>query len=196
MLDTREIERALAGTIKLMKRDSAGLYRFDRTTEGFWRSFWAILLVLPAFVLQVAGQWQFFAAHRPQAVPDHTWLLINECAALVAYWLLFPAAVLVIARLVGRETRFYAYITAANWSSVITTAVLAAPMALYLAGWATPAHAVIFTFAFVVLMAHFRWYLAKTALEVSGGVAALIVAIEAGLAILVVQPAAFAMAFG
>lgn len=196
MLDARDVERAIAGTYRLMRHERAALMVFDNTNEAFWRSFWALALVLPAFVVQIAGEWRMIEATRPDTLPDLGWFIANNVAGLVSYWLIWPAVILSVTRMLKVEPRFCHYMVVSNWTTVATSAVLAVPMALYIMGWALSSHAAVFSITFMIVIAHFRWYVARQALGVSAGVAALIVALDAALAVLIVQPTLVMMVLG
>lgn len=194
MLDAEEVERSLTASWRLLKHDVQGLQNYDVSIEGFWRSFGAVILALPAFVLQMAGQWRMLDAPGglSPASLDQTWFLTVQAIGMASNWLVWPGVAMLFARLLAVEGRYVAYMVAYNWSSVLTSTILAAPMALFLAGLALPAHAFAFTLAFLCVILHFRWFTARNVLGVSGGVAAVIVAADAMLTLVIVQAAGFA----
>ena len=54
MLNLAEIVRSVYGAWRLAHLDPAGMTYFDRTEEGFWRSFRVAILVAPAYALLIA----------------------------------------------------------------------------------------------------------------------------------------------
>src|SRR6478735_5509640 len=54
LITADEIARSLSGSLKLLNRDEEGLKAFEISIPAFWRSFGAILLTAPAFVVALA----------------------------------------------------------------------------------------------------------------------------------------------
>lgn len=196
MLRAAEVERSLAASWRLMRHETDSLSEFDRSIEGYWRSFLALALILPAFVVHMAGDWHMMRAAGILEGVELARFLSTQSAGLLVVWLGWPLAALGLVRLLGVEGRYLAYVTAYNWSSVLAAAILAAPMALYLMGWALPSHAFVFTLAFGAIVIHFRWFLARCTLGVSSGVAAIIATADVALTLAVVQATALALSAG
>jgi hypothetical protein len=180
---TEDAAKSLKGAIDLMQRRAEGMANFNFTQTGLKRSFAAIPLAIPAFIALVA-------AHRAQeglltpgaslfADSGPVWRAAVEFACiwvaplLVAFW---------VASLLNLRQRFAALVVAMNWTGVIAAAFLALPALLYALGFARESHAFVFGLAFLALVLHLQWFTAKHALGVSGGVAAIIVIGQLGLA--------------
>lgn len=189
MLRADEVERCLAGAFRLMRHDPGGIDHFDTTIEGYWRSFFALILVLPAFVIVMAGQWQMLIQPLLGAYPsvDLWHFLALHGAAMLVNWFAWAAAALILTRITGVERRYVPFMVAYNWSCVPTAAIIASPMVLYLMGWALPPHAFVFTLAFLCIVAHFRWFLARTVLGVSSGVAGVFVMMDGLITLTLLQ---------
>lgn len=114
-----EIRESLAGAGLVMLGRAEGLARFDLSVGGFWRSFSAILLILPLAALAIASE-RAVAARSGLAVPAFTaadfWA---NAAALAVDWIAFPLIFAVIAKPFGFAARYVAYIVARNWAAVV-----------------------------------------------------------------------------
>jgi hypothetical protein len=179
MLTADEVVRSLRGSFRLIQREADGLRAFDISIAGFWRSFAAIVLTLPAFVallaerrldagLLVSGSGLF----------DDGGLVVREALVFIAGWIGFPLVMIGFVRLMGLERRYVGYVVAYNWSTVIAAFVLAFPAALHVFGLATPALAAFYTFAFGIIVVQYRWFLARTALRITSGLAVLVVGLD------------------
>jgi hypothetical protein len=192
LLTADEVGRSLKGALRLLQREADGLLVLDTSVEGFWRSYAAILLTAPAFVAVLADKRVGLGLPAADLFGDSA-LVLCQAAAYLAAWIAFPVLMTGFARFMNLERAYPGYVVAYNWSNVIAAAMLALPAALHALGLATPAHALLYTAAFLLVLVHYRWFLARTALGVSNGLAALIVAIEivSQFAILMAARAAF-----
>src|SRR5690606_8518675 len=87
MISSAEIAVSMRGAVRLALRDPAGLAFFDTSIAGFWRSFMAAVLALPAYAL-------LLAARDESAGPplDDPGVLLVEGIAYVIGWFAFPNA--------------------------------------------------------------------------------------------------------
>ncbi|WP_028467511.1 hypothetical protein [Nisaea denitrificans] len=104
-----EIFRAVYGCWCLALGRPGAIDLFDRSETGFFRSFFAAVLVLPAFVLSdvVHGT----AAWLDGGVLD--W--ISYALRYAIYWLVFPLAACIIAEKVGVLDRILDLLVPYNW---------------------------------------------------------------------------------
>ncbi len=122
----------LSGAWAIMRGRPEGLGRLDLSVEGFWRSFGAIVLVLPFAVLAWLSQSLFPPA--PGELPadvTRAGMLLQGIGLLVD-WLAFPIVFAVLARPVGLSGRYVPFIVARNWATVLISAGVAAIHALHL----------------------------------------------------------------
>ena len=166
ILTADEVVRSLKGSFRLIQREADGFRAFDVSIAGFWRSFAAIVLTFPAFVALLAER-------RLDAG-----LVLREGLVFVACWIGFPLVMVGFVRLMGLERRYVGYVVAYNWSTVIAAFVLAFPAALHVFGLATPALAAFYTAAFGIIVVQYRWFLARTALCITSGLAGLVVGLD------------------
>lgn len=164
-----EIAASLLGALRLLRRDPRGLANFNMTDEGFWRSFFAIVLVLPlsAFAaIMIRENTEVSAA----AIASRT--SVN----LLLKWAAFTAVMLPFTRSLDLGHNYMRFITAYNWCSVIGAVCMMVPVLLLAMGM-LDVGAVLITLAHVILLAMlaYFWFVTREALETSGLVAAAVV---------------------
>jgi hypothetical protein len=150
MPDRKEVLGALYGAYRLAWFDAAGMTFFNLTVEGFWRSFFAAVLVAPAYA--VLG-----GLRIPAEDVNIALVFLIESIGYVLAWCAFPIAALVLTRLLGLDRNYVALIVAHNWSAVLGTLLVAAT-----------------TLAILV----YQWFVIRTALQTSGGVALMLLLVD------------------
>ncbi|MSO70935.1 MAG: hypothetical protein EXQ88_02810 [Alphaproteobacteria bacterium] len=162
MITTTEVAAALNGAWRLAQLDRRGMTLFEATPEGFWKSFVAAAIVLPGHAIFNFLEDKTIAAPLWREIA--VWLI-----AYVIGWVTFPLAMTGICDLIDRRARYVGYIVAANWCSVLQTALLI-PLAVLSAygGWAAT---LLYVIAFFAMLAY-DWYVARVALEIDGFTAA------------------------
>lgn len=117
MIDGDEIQRGLTGAWRLMLGRADGLRLLDVSADGFWNSFYAILVALPALIVS----WVAIAVELT-GQPDlgsRTGIVARLAIVDFGSWLL-PLVVLgLLARPAGLSGRFVPYVVASNWGSAI-----------------------------------------------------------------------------
>jgi hypothetical protein len=165
MISAREAAFALSGALRLARMDPGGLDHFDTTVAGYWRSFYAAVVVLPAYILLMV----FYAVLSPVDAGPVRWVVV-EAIAYVIEWTAYPLAMVTIARGLRCSDNYIRYIVAHNWANVLGV-VLFMPVAGLAA--INPA---LFGLVYMAMIAVFvyQWYVARTALEISGQEAAML----------------------
>lgn len=166
MVTVSEAVRSIYGAWRLARLDPGGMAWFDRSPEGAANSFSAAVLLLPFFIVLQGFQ---MAEDLDRLSPIH--VLIVEALSYVISWTAFPVAMITITRILRRNERFYDFLVAYNWSSVINVAVYFPVVVLGGLGlWpAALSQGLVLVATAAVLV--YQWYVIKTALNVSGGVA-------------------------
>lgn len=177
-----EVNRSLKGSLDLLYSRSEGLKAFDMSERGFWRSFTAIGLALPAYIVSVALERLRLGVLQPDD-PLLGSLSLDAVLAVgyLAGFLALPLAMIGIVRRLGLTDRYVPFVTVMNWISVIGLLTLSVPALLLLIGWATPALANLFAVAFAVLLLRMQWFATKATLGISGILAFGIVLLGLGL---------------
>ncbi len=182
IVTAEDVSRSLRGTVALLNRRMEGVRAFDMSEAGFWRSFGAIWLTLPAFVVMVALERRRLGlAQDGGPLLEASGLTALVALGHLAVFLAMPLAMIGIARRLGLTARYVPFVIVTNWIMAVEILVLAVPGSLLLVGWATPGLAGFFAACFLVVLLRVHWFAAKATLGVSGSVAAGITVLGIGL---------------
>jgi hypothetical protein len=177
-----EVNRSVRGTLDLLNRRVEGLKAFDMSEAGFWRSFAAIWLTLPAYVVSLAFERGRLGLLRPErSLLDDLWLDVAVAFGHVIGFLALPVAMIWVTRRLGLTQRYAPFVIVTNWINVVGLTILSVPAILLLIGWAPPALASLFTLAFAIIVVRLHWFATAVTLGVSGGLALAIVGLGLGL---------------
>ena len=171
-----DVNRSFKGMLALLNSRVEGLKAFDMSERGFWRSFTAIWLTLPAYIVSVALARQQLGFLQPeQSLFGNAWIDMVVALGHVASFVALPVAMIFIARRLNLTGRYVPFVIVTNWISVIGLLALSVPAILLLLGWATPPLASLFSLAFAVIVLRMQWFATKATLGLSGPVALAIV---------------------
>ncbi len=159
-----EIRRGLDGALAILRRDPAAMGRFDLSFDGFVRSFSALPLAWPAYVLLVLRR-----LRAEDATLSLPLLLLVETGGYVLAWLAFLLAAALVLKLLGETRRFVPLAVANNWAAVVQIHFLLA--ATVLAGALDPGAGAGLETAAVLAALVYQWLVVKTALDAPGSVA-------------------------
>ncbi len=169
-----EVQLAVGGALRLACGDRRGLGFFDTSIDGFWRSFRAALICYPLYLLLLG-----FRVAAPQwEASGIAPILVVETIAFVISWVAFPLLVLPLARWLGREDRFLAFMVAYNWSQIPQTVLFALVGLDGATGLLAPSAAQFTQLAAAVAVLVYEWYIARVALAVPGAQATLVVVVD------------------
>ena len=171
MLTLAEIGPAVYGAWRLAFFDPNGMRYFDQSLNGFWRSFRLAIWLAPVSFLgdaislsdrKIPGGWAGIGAAG--------WFRIGaaEIIGYVIAWTAFPLAAYYLTRLIDRSERYLGYIVADNWAGVIETPLFLITILIAHAGIFPAGYAQLFPTAARVLVLIYEWYIARTALNISG----------------------------
>lgn len=179
-LTAREVVYSIFGAYRLAMLDKTGLNYLDRSPEGAIRSFNAALIVLPAYaVLVVLRLWD--------VLPDVSLLrfVTVEGLAYVISWTAFPLAMFHISGLLDRSERYFDFLSAYNWSSVIQMGVYLPVVAVADSGLLPEGLDEGLVLGVTMLVLMYQWFIARTTLDINGGSAAGVVLLDMILAIFI-----------
>jgi len=174
-----EILRALYGAYRLARFDAAGLTFLDATPGGFWKSFFAAVLVAPLYAVLLAVR---LRADLPDVTVAR--FLAIESIAYVIGWVLFPLVMAAVARLIDRERHYIRYIVAYNWASVWQNAIYLPVAILAVAGTLTGGAGGLLALGALVVVLVYAWFVARTALDIPGPLAVPLVALDVVLGVM------------
>lgn len=177
---SREIVSSLYGSWRLAHFDRGGMSYFDTSIDGFWRSFFAALIVAPAYAVMLGLR---YAAAGEPGDPTHYGLI--EAISYLISWFFYPVVMHALTGLLDCRDRFVGYIVAYNWSLVLQNAVLV-PIAILNALGLIGADAagVLWLIAISAVLAYL-WFIARVGLAVPALTAVGIVSIDVLLSLLI-----------
>ncbi|MCB2102496.1 MAG: hypothetical protein KDE22_16585 [Rhodobacterales bacterium] len=168
-----QIANALYGAWRLALFDAGGMSHFERTVSGFWRSFFAVAVVMPLFLLVSAAQMDLIPGIRSEV----HYMAIRTLSFIIL-WLAFPVVISGVVRSLGRDERYIDFIIAYNWSQAVQNLVYLPLLMMILAGLIPAAVAPLLTTAAIAWSLIYTWYVARVALNISPLAAVGIVAID------------------
>ena len=180
-----EIKSSLYGAYRIARLDAGGLAHFNISVEGFWRSFFAAIVVAPAYVLLLLVRNTALQNQLGDSGPMPAEIsFAPEFITYVIGWITWPLIMLLVARLLGRTENFVPYIIVYNWANCIQVGLLL-PVAVLTRGSVFPPEiAGIIGVIVTGLVLFYLWFIARMVLGVKGWPAAGVVAIDILLGIL------------
>lgn len=169
-----ETRRALAGALILARGDARGLGCFDASIGGFWRSFRAGAICYPFYL--------GLTLSRLGAANASLRAVLIETIGYVVSWTAFPLIVLSLCRRLDRDDHFLGFMTAYNWCQVPQIVLFSAIALAEAAGLLTSPVAAGAGLAAAAAVLVYEWFVARVALDVAAGAAALVVAVDLLLA--------------
>jgi len=178
MPSSQEIVGSLYGAWRILRMDPAALGHFNQSIDGFWRSFFAIVLVLPIFAFVTYVGIDATPDEEAERVLARGPLVVIHALALLLAWAAFPAAMIWLSRMLGLGHRYVTYIIVWNWSNVISAAIFLFVMLLLVTGLlpqGVGAGLGIFAFGYVLF---YSYLVARAGLACPAGTAIGIVVFE------------------
>jgi len=156
MITPGEISRSIFGAWILARFNSSGLNFFDNTVDGFWRSFWAAAIVLPASAILLTLDNSGYTI----GVSAGTAFFIHSIGYVID-WVAFPFVMFYVAQMFNRDQWYCRYIAAFNWSAVLQITLMlvvgliaaSSMVPSVIGGWAI-AIALVFILAYKGFIAH------------------------------------------
>jgi len=177
---------ALSGALRLARGDRGGLACFDRSLDGFWRSFRAAAVTYPLYLVLLTmrvsvAEWQRSGGWR---------IVLVETIGYVIAWVAFPLVMLAVTRWIGRAHRFFEFMVPYNWSQIPQSALFV------LVGTATESRilgarvgeSLDIVAALATLV--YEWYIARVALDTPGSTAVFVILVDLVLGVFISRIAA------
>jgi hypothetical protein len=169
-----EVRLALVGALRLARGDRGGLQCFDRSLDGFWRSFRAAVISYPLYLVLLALRVTLAEWERSGGFV----IVTVETIAYVISWVAFPLIMLAVTQRLGRAHRYFDFMVAYNWSQV-PQSVLFVLVGLETESGvlgASPAQAIEVAAGIAVLV--YEWFIARVALDATAPAAILVVLVD------------------
>jgi hypothetical protein len=168
-----EILTALYGAWRMARLDARGLTYFDDSPEGVWRSFFAAVIVGPAFAVMMI----FHFSMLPLGT-DPVRFALAEILAYIISWVAYPLLIVSVTQLLRCHEHAFLYICAYNWSLVLQHALWVPVTILTLTGiFPEPLAQLAWLVALGAILVY-MWFIARRALDVPGLTAAGIVLLD------------------
>ncbi len=177
--DFNEILSSLRGAWRLFLRDERGYEYFNTTIGGFWRSFAVVILIFPLYFIAFQAEQQIMqsaAGDSADIIAESSFASVS--LALLIDWFAYPAVMALLARMFNLTGRYVPYIIAYNWTALLLMALLMPAFLLFLGGVITPGTAMGINFTLTIFVLYIHWYIAFSALKISGIQASAFVAID------------------
>lgn len=158
-----EIAYAVYGAWRLLQLDRRGHDFFEISERAFWQSFFAAVIVLPGYVVLVLLH---LSGARLEA--DAASITIIHLLAYVINWTAFPLAAYYLAVGMDRQARWIAFVVALNWSKVVQMVIYLPLMGLATWGVAGPGGSALISFAGMMAVLAYQWYVTRTAFDITG----------------------------
>ncbi len=159
-----EVRLALVGALRLAKGDRSALSCFDRSLDGFWRSFRAAIIAYPLYLMLLTMRVSVTEWERSGGLH----IVTVETIAYVIAWTAFPLAILTVTRWIDRAHRFFDFMVPYNWSQVPQSALFV------LVGLESESGVLVY-----------EWFIARVALDATASAAAFVVFVDLVLGALI-----------
>jgi hypothetical protein len=166
-----EARHSLAAAWLLARGDRNAYGLMNLSEDGFWRSFAAILPVLPLYLYTT----DFGARFEPAGSGGEPPSTLLAVLSLLIQWVTWPILIAAIGKPLGWGANFVRYMVAFNWSSVYVIGVMLPPLMLFDAGVIGRDTMGLLGLVSMAAALWIRWIVAVTGLQVSGMVAAALV---------------------
>lgn len=183
MITLPEATHGLFGAWRLLHLDKSALQHFRADRTGFWNSFWAAAVVLPAVGLETLLLTVDESGQPVAAGGVHAVLIYLQI--FVIAWLLFPLVMAGVTDSINRGERFVLFVVAWNWSNIVRVAIVLPSVVIFAAeGVDTPGWGAALYLVAQLATLVYAWAVARIALDVPPMTAVMVVAIELGVSIM------------
>lgn len=131
MPETAEIQRYLTGSWRMMMGRPDGIKLLDISADGFWNSFFAIAIALPALFagwISIAGA----VAPTHALMGGRLSIVLRLATVDIGAWVLPLVAFAAAARPAGLADRMAHYVISSNWGSALIVWMMLPPTLLRL----------------------------------------------------------------
>jgi hypothetical protein len=163
MPPAEQIQLHLHGAWRMMLGRSDGLRMLDISADGFWASFYAIVVALPALFAGWVSVASDMAALAPDG-PGRVSLILRLGLVDLASWILPLVALALAAPYAGIRDRFAQYVIASNWATALIVWIMLPPSILRIVFPAAADVAALLSLGLFVLTLVFSWRLTNAAI--------------------------------
>lgn len=181
MITGEYIQRALTGVFRLSLHDEKGLSWFELSADGFFRSFWGIILSAPLYAYAVLG-----TMRAAQEIPDTEGTEVSLGIFLFLHFayflggnLVFIAAMIPLSKLLDLQARFAPFVIAYNWGTFAAHLLGLVPVLAFGLGFIGPADGIALSYVVLGFMTYYRFASMHLALNAPATIAASLAIAEA-----------------
>ena len=153
-----EAARSIRGAWRLTLLDVSGMYGFNLTVEGFWRSFLVYVGLTPIYLL--------LEMTAPRQGDAAEWLPLALSAAYLVRITVSTVLLAALCRLIGAGERFVPLIVASNWWAVFQLALEVPLVLLRLRGLGGGTAEELLSNAVLLVLMFYGWFITRTALGI------------------------------
>jgi len=185
-----EVTRGVFIAWRLFLWDRQAVALVDDSPRGALKSFWCAALVLPL----VFVNWAFQAA-TPDNVPGSFGMLVDKAGwgrtltvlaiFAVIHWTAWPVIMHWLAAFLNSGRFYFRYLAAYNWSTAVVAVLTVLYAVINFSGVASGQVMVLISLSILTVMWAYHWFILSVALEINGGFAAVLVAAEFILSVIV-----------
>lgn len=169
MVSKDEISSSLSGAWRLMFGKADGLRLLDLSADGFWNSFFAIVIALPAMAVGWVGVADQIG--DPDAVAPRFSVVAALAVIDIGTWVLPLVGLAFVGRRAGIGDRFVHYVVASNWASAIVAWIMLPAALVRLVEPEASQVADLMSVAFFVVSMVFTWRMTNVAIGKGAAVA-------------------------
>jgi hypothetical protein len=190
-LDRDEIARSLTGAWRVFLDKPDAAHFFDLSFNGFWRSFRAFALMIPAYGLAAATEYQALMSSPGADVSGSTFFFAKAIASLLD-WVTFPILLALVAEQLGIARSYTSFVIARNWGAVLAGVPFVLIDLLYLLGMFSEDVANVGSLIFVLVQLYYSYLIASRTLGAGIGMAVAIVIADFAVSLLIMAIASSA----
>lgn len=170
MLGREELFRSLTGAWRLFLDRPDAMRFFDVSIDGFWRSFAAIVLIAPTYLLFAVSERAVILSDPivDPAFSDGAFFA-NKVLTLALDWIALPVLLALVAGPLGVGRTYAPYIVARNWCAVLATAPYFLVGVLLLIGVLSDGGATLLSLLILAVVLRYNYMIARRALGADVG---------------------------
>jgi hypothetical protein len=155
MIDAAMIQRNLVGAWRVMTGRADGMRMLDISAEGFWDSFFAIVVATPALAIGWLSSANQFMIYEP--APSRLGLIMRLAAIDLSVWIVPLVGLALVARRAGIADRYVHYVVSGNWATALLIWLTLPPAIMRLLAPGTSDMADILMFVLFLAAQVFTW---------------------------------------
>lgn len=169
MPDPSEIQQSLTGAWRLMMGRSDGMRLLNTSVDGFWESFYAIVIAAPALAIGwVASANDLQLMETPGSKGS---IVVRLALIDLVVWILPLVLLALVVRRIGIADRFVHYVVSGNWASALLIWMMLPPSILRLVAPAASDFASLLSLGLFLLSLVLSWRQTNAALNKGPAVA-------------------------